>query len=67
MMLRRTTGTIVLALLALFCSGCPALMVGGLAYQGYKYEHDKNQPQESEHSKKSSSEAPEKVPDAAVE
>ena len=29
---------------ALFGSGCPALMVPGLAYQGYKYEHDKNQP-----------------------
>ena len=29
---------------ALFSSGCPALMVPGLAYQGYKYEHDKNQP-----------------------
>jgi hypothetical protein len=29
---------------AIFCSGCPALMIPGLAYSGYKYEHDKNQP-----------------------
>jgi hypothetical protein len=29
---------------AILCSGCPALMIPGLAYSGYKYEHDKNQP-----------------------
>jgi DNA-directed RNA polymerase subunit M/transcription elongation factor TFIIS len=29
---------------AIFCSGCPAMMIPGLAYSGYKYEHDKNQP-----------------------
>ena len=28
---------------ALYCSGCPALIVPSLAYQGYKYEHDKNE------------------------
>jgi hypothetical protein len=37
--------TIALAIAAAFiCSGCPALMIPGLAYSGYKYEHDKNQP-----------------------
>jgi hypothetical protein len=29
---------------AIFCSACPAMMIPGLAYSGYKYEHDKNQP-----------------------
>jgi hypothetical protein len=28
---------------AISCSGCLALMVPGVAYSGYKYEHDKNQ------------------------
>jgi len=41
---RQSIGAIVLAVAAaLFCSGCPALMVPSLAYQGYKYEHDKNE------------------------
>jgi len=39
---RQSIGTIVLAV-ALFCSGCPALMIPGLAYSGYKYEHNKNE------------------------
>jgi len=29
---------------AFLCSGCLAMAVPGLAYSGYKYEHDKNQP-----------------------
>jgi hypothetical protein len=29
---------------ALFGAGCLPLMIPGLAYQGYKYEHNKNQP-----------------------
>jgi hypothetical protein len=29
---------------AIFCSGCLAMMIPGMAYSGYKYEHDKNQP-----------------------
>jgi len=28
---------------ALFCSACPALIIPSLAYQGYKYEHNKNE------------------------
>ena len=37
--------TIALAVAAaISCSGCLALMVPGVAYSGYKYEHDKNQP-----------------------
>ena len=41
---RQSIGTIVLAMAAaLFCAGCPALIIPSLAYQGYKYEHDKNE------------------------
>ncbi len=29
---------------AFLCSGCLAMMIPGVAYSGYKYEHDKNQP-----------------------
>jgi hypothetical protein len=29
---------------AIFCSGCPALMIPGLAYSGYQYTHKKDQP-----------------------
>ncbi len=43
-MTRQSIGTIALAVAAaLFGSGCPALIIPGLAYQGYKYEHDKNE------------------------
>jgi len=41
-LLAATIGLTIAA--AIFCSGCPALMIPGLAYSGYKYEHDKNQP-----------------------
>jgi hypothetical protein len=40
---RKSVATIALATAAaFFCSGCPAMMIPGLAYSGYKYEHDKN-------------------------
>ncbi len=43
-MTQQSIGTIVLAMAAaLFCSGCPALIIPSLAYQGYKYEHNKNE------------------------
>ncbi len=42
---RQLIATIAMAAAAaIFCSGCLAMMVPGLAYSGYKYEHDKNQP-----------------------
>jgi hypothetical protein len=69
--LRRSIGTIALAVTAaLFCSGCPALMVPGLAYQGYKYEHDKNKPAASASSTpnaKSTATAQKKIPDNEIE
>jgi hypothetical protein len=37
-MLRRWLVMVILALLALALTGCPALMVGSLAYEGYEYE-----------------------------
>ncbi|HZC47119.1 MAG TPA: hypothetical protein VE243_11630, partial [Candidatus Acidoferrum sp.] len=43
---RQIVVTIALATAAaMFSSGCPAMMVPGLAYSGYKYAHDKNNPQ----------------------
>jgi hypothetical protein len=69
--LRRSILTIVLAVTAaLFGSACPALMVPGLAYQGYKYEHDKNQPAASASSApnaKSTATAGKKIPDNEIE
>jgi hypothetical protein len=66
--------TIALALAAaLFCSGCPALMIPGLAYSGYKYEHDKNQPAASAstapstESSKSTTSRQQKIPDSEIE
>ncbi len=38
---------IAIALLGLASSGCPALMVGSLGYQGYKYEETGKLPGES--------------------
>jgi hypothetical protein len=62
---------------AIFCSGCPAMMIPGLAYSGYKYEHDKNQPAASastastQNAKASSSKATtaqqQKIPDSEIE
>jgi len=45
-------------------------MVPGLAYQGYKYEHDKNQPAASASSApnaKSTATAQKKIPDNEIE
>jgi len=56
---------------AIFCSGCPALIVPSLAYQGYKYEHNKNAPAastSSTQSKKSTTPSPQqKIPDSEIE
>ena len=65
---------------AIFCSGCPAMMIPGLAYSGYKYEHDKNQPAASASttstqsakattakSNKSTTAQQQKVPDSEIE
>jgi len=55
---------------ALICSGCPALMIPGLAYSGYKYEHDKNQPAASaspSQSSKSTESPRQKIPDSDIE
>jgi hypothetical protein len=66
-------GTIGLTIAAaIFCSGCPALMIPGLAYSGYKYEHDKNQPAASASSTSTQSDkatAPpqQKIPDSEME
>ncbi len=69
--LQRLLGTIALAVAAvLFGSGCPALMVPGLAYQGYKYEHDKKQPEASSTSTQNKKPTPSrqaKIPDSEIE
>jgi hypothetical protein len=62
---------------AILCSGCLAMAVPGLAYSGYKYEHDKNQPAASaspastQSAKASSSKGTtaqqQKIPDSEIE
>lgn len=56
---------------ALTCTaGCPALMVPGLAYQGYKYEHNKNQPEATSSAtqgKKTTTSQQQKIPDNEIE
>ena len=43
--MRKSFVSIVLAAAAaMLCSGCPALMIPGLAYSGYQYTHKKDQP-----------------------
>jgi hypothetical protein len=65
--------TIALAVAAaISCSGCLALMVPGLAYSGYKYEHDKNQTaanttSSTPSSKQSASTQPQEIPDSDIE
>lgn len=65
--------TIALAVAApISCSGCLALMVPGLAYSGYKYEHDKNQTASNTNSSTSSSTPAgstqqQKLPDSEIE
>jgi hypothetical protein len=46
-----------LAVFGLCASGCPALMVGSLAYQGYKYEKTGKVPGMPDNSSSSSSSA----------
>ena len=69
---RKSLATIALATAAaFFCSGCLAMMVPGLAYSGYKYEHDKNNGAQSESSaqdnKSTSSTQQQKNPDNEIE
>ncbi len=67
---RRSIATVALAIAAIFCSGCPALMIPGLAYSGYKYEKDKNTPAEKSEAKKSTATTAPKqkvVPDDSIE
>ena len=66
---RRSFVTVALAVVAAFCCpGCLALMVPGLAYSGYKYEHDKNNAAASTQSDKSTtSSQQQKSPDNSIE
>jgi hypothetical protein len=70
---RQLFATIALAAAAaIFCSGCLAMMVPGMAYSGYKYEHDKNQPAASAspastQSSKSTATQQQKIPDSEIE
>ena len=65
--------TIALAIAAATsCSGCLALMVPGVAYSGYKYEHDKNQTASNstsitQSSKPAASTQQQKIPDSDIE
>ncbi|MFZ0679526.1 hypothetical protein [Candidatus Binatus sp.] len=62
---------------AFLCSGCLAMAIPGVAYSGYKYEHDKNQPAASaspastQSAKASSSKTTtaqqQKIPDSEIE
>jgi uncharacterized membrane protein YebE (DUF533 family) len=58
---------IALAMAALFSSGCPALLVGGLAYQGYKYEQDKKQAAAGSQTKKPAAASQESIADSDIE
>lgn len=50
---------IVIALFgALVASGCPALMIGGLAYQGYDYLKEKKEEPSAEQQRKDSKRNP---------
>jgi hypothetical protein len=69
---RQLFATIALAgAAAILCSGCPAMMIPGLAYSGYKYEHNKNEPAastSSTQSKKSTTPSQQKkIPDSEIE
>ena len=69
---RQSVVTIAMAMAAaFFCSGCLALMVPGLAYSGYKYEHDKNQPaattSSAQSDKSTTSSQQQKIPDDSIE
>ncbi len=71
---RQLLVTIALAVTAAFiCSGCLAMMIPGLAYSGYKYEHDKNQPAASAspapstQTSKATASQQQKIPDSEIE
>jgi len=68
---RQSVVTIALVVVAaIICSGCPALMIPGLAYSGYKYAHDKNQAAadtSSTRSNKSTTSSQQNVPDNSIE
>jgi hypothetical protein len=56
--------------IGLACSGCPALMIPGLAYQGYKYEKNgtpEAQSTQPDSQKKSSSSQQGTIPDSEIE
>jgi hypothetical protein len=64
--------TLALAAAAAFiCSGCLAMMIPGVAYSGYKYEHDKNQPAASASpaasTPSSTASKQQKIPDSEIE
>jgi hypothetical protein len=72
--LRQLVSTIALAVAAtLCCAGCLAMMIPGMAYSGYKYEHDKNQPAASAspapstQSSKATASRQQKIPDSEIE
>lgn len=60
-----------LALIGLACSGCPALIIPGLAYQGYRYEQndtpEAQSTQPSRSHKKSASNQQNTIPDSEIE
>jgi hypothetical protein len=71
---RLSFAAIALAAAAAFvCSGCLAMMIPGLAYSGYKYQHDKNQPAasasaaSSAQSSKATASPRQKIPDSEIE
>lgn len=69
---RQSFATIALATAAaFFCSGSLAMMVPGLAYSGYKYEHDKNNAPQSasntQSDKSTSSTQQQKIPAGEIE
>lgn len=68
---RKCVAIMVLAVAAaVVCSGCPALMVPGLAYSGYKYEHGKSQPSASAtttQSSKPTTPSQQKIPHSEIE
>jgi hypothetical protein len=71
---RQLFTTIALAAAAaIVCSGCLAMMIPGLAYSGYKYEHDKNQPAASAspapsaQNSKATASRQQKIPDSDIE
>lgn len=61
---KKLASAIAGVVLALGCSGCPALMIPGLAYSGYQYMQKKDQPQPQ--TRKSAKPGPQ-APDTSIE